>query len=81
MQPERTEEKKAPWWVRLHGVGPVAGLVALCIFGTLQSTLDFVSAIKKNLVESWQHKFREEHDKDHERNGSPKQVRDCRQQN
>jgi len=42
MQPERTEEKLPPWWVRLHGVGPVAGLVALCIFGTLLNS-DFAT--------------------------------------
>ena len=42
MQQERTEEKKAPWWVRLHGVGPVAGLVALCVVGTLLNS-DFAT--------------------------------------
>ncbi|HEX4510099.1 MAG TPA: ABC transporter permease [Burkholderiaceae bacterium] len=26
---------RAPWWRRLHGVGPVLGLVVLCIAGTL----------------------------------------------
>ncbi|MDY0747299.1 ABC transporter permease [Paucibacter sp. R3-3] len=34
---ERTDRSKTAghWWARLHGFGPVAGLVALCIVGTL----------------------------------------------
>src|SRR6195952_4796619 len=35
MQQERTESLKQAWWVRLHGVGPVLGLLVLCIVGTL----------------------------------------------
>jgi len=42
MQPERTDTKSAPWWVKLHGLGPVAGLLALCIIGTLLNS-DFAT--------------------------------------
>ena len=36
MQQERTDSTSAaPWWVRLHGLGPFAGLALLCIAGTL----------------------------------------------
>src|ERR1700749_3519508 len=42
MQPERTDTKSAPWWVKLHGQGPVAGLLALCIIGTLLNS-DFAT--------------------------------------
>lgn len=37
MPPAPTEERGTPsrsWWSRLHGVGPVLGLVLLCIAGT-----------------------------------------------
>ncbi len=29
MQQERTESGKSSWWMRLHGVGPVLGLLLL----------------------------------------------------
>ena len=39
MPQERTEQRGAesarPWWSRLHGVGPILGLVLLCIAGAL----------------------------------------------
>jgi ribose transport system permease protein len=38
MQPELAETRPARangWWGRLHGLGPIAGLVLLCIAGTL----------------------------------------------
>ena len=35
MPQERTEGARRPWWSRLHGVGPILGLVLLCIAGAL----------------------------------------------
>ncbi|HET7795483.1 MAG TPA: ABC transporter permease, partial [Rhizobacter sp.] len=44
MPPERTDAATvhAPWHARLHGLGPIAGLVLLCIAGTLLNS-DFAS--------------------------------------
>src|SRR6218665_1807384 len=39
MPQERTEQRSTeaarPWWSRLHGVGPILGLVLLCLAGGL----------------------------------------------
>jgi ribose transport system permease protein len=40
---ETTAGRAAAWWGRLHGLGPVAGLVVLCIAGTLLNG-DFATA-------------------------------------
>lgn len=46
MPPERTEQDRGaavrPWWSRLHGVGPILGLVLLCIAGGLLNS-DFAT--------------------------------------
>ena len=38
MQPELVESRPTPavaWWGKLHGLGPIAGLLLLCVAGTL----------------------------------------------
>src|SRR5436853_3036581 len=46
MPPAPTEGRsgatQASWWSRLHGVGPILGLVLLCIAGTLLNS-DFAT--------------------------------------
>ncbi len=44
MPPERTDVARthAPWHARLHGLGPIVGLVLLCIAGTLLNS-DFAT--------------------------------------
>src|SRR5687768_17155387 len=44
MPPERIDAARqpAPWRARLHGLGPILGLVLLCIAGTLLNS-DFAS--------------------------------------